>query len=919
MTKINKIIVPILIILIGYILAISYKNQQLAHLGSDIHEYGIINIWLTVLAMILIYSFQIKILNRNKSLIIFLILQIFISIVMLCIFKSNFIDITKILFILNIWRFLTINRINKYNLYNILIIIVINLILLKSLTPLGYESVFITLTGRLDAIQPLVNTYLNNTLFGELFINFNQRTSFGGEVYYPLSQSELFQLFLIYFYNDNTYLIAYEGFKLYLFLLFNIACIGIYYLAIDEFNFKGLSAILAGLLYIYGNYAFLGYLGNENYHHLSEYILMPYTLILFMKGIRLNKDIYIYIGGLILGLSTLVMRSAIEYRVLSVIFAIVYFILISSLYYEQKNIRKIIKCIFIIVIGYISGSIIDITTILGNIYLENINVIQPHKFYGFPWKNSLVEWWSLFFEYESSKMYPSPPDDVGKHVGFYRGPGLVLIIIYFQLFLIFKLTNELNHCKRTILIFTLVTLILMLVIQLGSDSYISIIMNKLQFGRIHFSSRYITFYNLLLIFPLIYFFDKIYLNNYLNKKIIIYSCIIYTVVIVCANFLGIPLVNFYLQMIFVILFTFFLLKKFNVLIFIFLFLSIYYSNGEIYKLLNKNTLNEKINIKSYLDSKNLNDKLEKKCSDEINGIDRFTLNPICQDINYSMNNYLGNDFSRHIYIYKKQLPQFVPSSKNFDVADGSLYTYAGSPITPNQISRDLLQSIYGSPEQPNTINYFFEVQKLYDQKFRNLLKNLNIQYLVIENDLITNDFFEKTQNSYKLVAKNSNLSIFDTIGTNKLFQLYEVVKEDEILNDNDRSKNYLSPLEPLISPSYNIFHKALLKNINSNLKINGVLGSISSFAVNCPSKCIMIIGNVYLNGYKAFGSGEEFTILRLESGKMGILFEKKYSGNIFLEFSDFYKNIGTLIFLIILNILAIIFTNKVLMHKKKLT
>lgn len=897
MKKIINLIIPVIIFLIGLLLAICYKEQQLQNLDSDILNYGINNIKTSILVFIIIYIISIKIsliniknINFNLLILILLILNHFLI-------KINFNEIIKIVILLISIKYIV--RL-KNNIFYLLFILLFNLIVFQSISPIYSGSIFSNLSGRLDAIQPLINTFINNSIFGELYNSFNQKTSFGGEVYYPLSQSELLQIYLTLNYsNANTILEIFNGFKNYIFILYTVSMYGVYFLIIKEFSYSKLSSMLAGLLYIYGNPAFIGYLGNENYHHLSEYIVFPFAILYAMRGIRLNNNTYYYISGFILGASTLIMRSAIEFRVIAVLFFIITISIIYYFKFEKNNISKFIKLVIIIVFGYACGSIIDIVSILGNIYSGNLSAIQPHQFYGYPWKTKLVEWWSIFFQYEPVSIYPSAPDDVGKHVGFYRGPILTFIFVYFIYCLKKSNAIENQYCvdKKKIVLYLIINILLILNIQFGHDSLISMLMEKIEFGRIHFSSRYICFYNIIYIFPILFFFEKCIYLNQIRKKEILKSAYTYVFIVLILYVIKIPITKTDLQVFIVVIFVICCIKNYKYIAFSVIIFSSLTCNSEIESLIKLNKLDDKYDISNFIQNNIISENLNEKCANEINGIDRFTINPICQYKNNEINSILGNNYERHLYLYKKQLPQFIPSSKNLDVADGAIYTYAGSPITPNKTSTEILKSIFSDFNRGNSIKYNFEIDNFNDKNFRNALDLYGIKYFVIENDLINNNISNTLNNFYFLIYSNKDHSIYLNKNSKKIFRLYEYkdfndISNKEIISFKDNSKNLIINYELL-----------------SNFNIIDMLGSISKFYVYCPIKCIFIIDNVYLSGYSAFSKLNHFDVKEMNNGRIAIIFNDYFNGEIFLEFNDFYRNISGIIFL--LNLLFILYLKKI--------
>jgi hypothetical protein len=802
---------------------------------------------------------------------------------------------------------------------------VVHIFLFNSISPFNGITVFDSMTGRIDAYQPIITNYIENIKLGSIFSNLNQKSSFGSEVYYPLSSSYFYEIISIFkdlFTIELDYISLYENIKIYTFTSFLFCSIGTYFLIRNQFNINRFISLLAALIVIYGNSAFIGYQGNENYHQFAEYVVFPWALIALFHGINNKRYIYIYVSGFVLGASLLIMRSSFEFRFISVMFIGLTLVLanfnsivIQGTFNKCKN---NIILIFILATGYLSSAMIDIMPLAGGILSGDLSIFQPHKFNGFNWREGFLNLNAILFEYPIEKSYNFFPNDVGRNSGLYKGPIFSLFIISSILYLIVNFKKIFTD-KKPYIAYILVLVIIFLSIFNGENSLLSFLSKNFGFGRVNFPSRIIVFYNLFLLFLFIFILNKIlYVKN--SLKYIFSGCFLYTVLLLTVIDLNeVKNYDFQLSLNLIILILLILYKNLINFKFYLLFPITFIILLSIYKL-NVGTSDLYVVGSSKLSSSS-NEELCLK--ENLEGIRRYAINPLCQHQNKILNN-IDDKYQRYLYVFNSQLPSINShdNSKLVNVADSSVYSYGGSPIFPSNLGVAYLTELFPFSKNYMALEYNFDLNLLKSKNYRNFLDWLSIKYILIEKGpKISDSQIDYISQFYNNIYDDDRYSILQSrqasdfiylssieesqrldeisinyISQTKNFNLYKSQFQNQVFKYFLSEENYFSNKN--LFKSDNGKYKSKDSNSENNrLDIVSFNGSKSLFNVTCVSKCMLIINNIFLNEYSAVSANEKFEIIPVNYGRIGIVIPHEFTGEILMEYENIYKIYGVLFFL----------------------
>ena len=303
-----------------------------------------------------------------------------------------------------------------------------------------YDRSFFSLSGRIDFFFSLEHQWENAKAY-DFIGNFSQNYRLGGFTQGYTAISPLLSFLALVL--DVPFLDIYSKYNLVkygLFFLYLFSSYGCYLFFRFGLKLSFAPSVLGGFAYILANSPFLSFVGNEYASYVYPFTFLPWVMLCISQAYTKGRLEWIFLAGLIAGLTQIVWASHPEAVALFVGFSFVYIcwmatgkFLIQG--FQFKNIKRFALEVVAFPVAVFVGMAYVLVPLFEAIALMEYALLDSSSTMGFWWGGAIEHYASIFFRFEDMNLYKFASGlytaTAGPTIGFYTGQ--------FSLFMIFFL------------------------------------------------------------------------------------------------------------------------------------------------------------------------------------------------------------------------------------------------------------------------------------------------------------------------------------------------------------------------------------------------------------------------------------------------------------------------------------------------
>ncbi|HEY59180.1 MAG TPA: YfhO family protein [Anaerolineae bacterium] len=426
-------------------------------------------------------------------------------------------------------------------------IILFFLFAMQSLSPIFHTNPFLDMWGKMDLI-PVYESQWENAKAYDFSGMFTQKTRLGGNANGIGGNSEFLAVLSLVFDIPFVDLLAkYTLLQNFMFWMYIFGAFGMYLFLRFGLKLFLIPSIIGAIGFIFGNAAFLSYLGGEFFQHQGEYLFLPWVFFLLKKGYNKRTLSYIALAGLVAALPEFVWNVHPEMRIISYTLLNTYNLFLSLQAYlrskKWKSLQWSLLSFFLFPFFLGLGISFRILHLVDLINSNEYSVLARYRVEDTPehfimWGPIKNQIFTLLFRYKNPtfiKRYQF--STAGSPVLYYLGQVFIFPVFFLLTDILTRVIRKKrpnSYSEDTIYFLTIFSLILLALLAGNALSLFSIF-DPLPFN-LHYPSRLLVYFFLFGLFvgvnALQILIKKIYSTQFLTSVYITYLLFILTVYLI---------------------------------------------------------------------------------------------------------------------------------------------------------------------------------------------------------------------------------------------------------------------------------------------------------------------------------------------------------------------------------------------------